>query len=394
MTSPLFTDAFFEGLGSSVKEVNAAETLPPICYTDLAFFKFEKEAIFAHEWLCVGREAWIPNVGDYFTTSHIGEPIVVVRNREGIVRAMSAVCQHRAMLVADGVGNARSFVCPYHHWTYSLDGQLVSTPAMDKACDFDKSQYGLPEFRIENWLGFIFIHFDVDAAPLTPRLAAVTEALKNYDLATAEGPMPDDKTRFPWNWKVMFENNNDGYHANKLHHGPLHDFVPSELVTFPELPPDTAGYFRYNGTLHKDASFNPTQKALLPIFSGLTEEDRNRMVFANVPPTLSLIVRNDMIAYIIIRTDTVEEIQADRGWLVAPGAMQERLFQEKLAINLTTSATIAVQDRGVDTLIQRGLNSRFARRGRYSWQEKSQQEFNSWLVTRYRRQWQAQRGTH
>ena len=394
MTSPLFTDAFFDGFGSSVKEVNDAETLPPICYTDRDFFLFEKEAVFAHEWLCVGREAWIPNAGDYFTTSHIGEPIIVVRNRQGIIKAMSAVCQHRAMLVADGVGNARSFLCPYHHWAYSLDGQLVSTPAMDKACDFDKSQYGLPEFRVENWLGFIFIHFDADAAPLTPRLAAVTEALKNYDLATAEGPMPDDKTRFPWNWKVMFENNNDGYHANKLHQGPLHDFVPSELATFPELPSDTAGYFRYNGTLHKDASFNPTQKALLPIFPGLSEEDRNRMVFANVPPTLSLIVRNDMIAYIIIRTDTVEEIQADRGWLVAPGAMQERLFKEKLAINLTTSAAIAVQDRGVDTLIQKGLNSRFARRGRYSWQEKSQQEFNSWLVKRYRRQWQAQRGTH
>lgn len=391
MTGSILTDAFLDSLGSSVLDVTEAETLPPACYTDPGFFEFEKEAVFTREWLCVGRESWIPQPGDYFTTSHIGEPIVVVRNRQGEIKAMSTVCQHRAMLVADGAGNAKGFLCPYHHWAYSLDGDLVGAPAMEKTCNFDKSQIRLPQFKVETWLGFIFIHFDPEAAPLAPRLTAVAEALENYDLASAVGPMPDDKSRFPWNWKVMFENNNDGYHANRLHHGPLHDFVPSALATFPKLPPDTAGYFRYNGTTHADASFNPTQKALLPIFSKLTEEDRNRMVFANVPPTLSLIVRCDMIAYIIIRSDSVEEIQADRGWLVAPEAMKDPLFDEKLAINLTTSAQIAVQDRGVDTLIQIGLRSRFATRGRYSWQERSQREFNAWLVKRYRDQWQARR---
>jgi hypothetical protein len=103
---------------------------------------------------------------------------------------MSAVCQHRAMLVAEGRGNARGFVCPYHHWVYSLNGDLVNAPAMERACGFDKKAVRLPAFKVEVWLGFIFINFDAEAPPLAPRLKAVEAAVANYDLANAEGLSP------------------------------------------------------------------------------------------------------------------------------------------------------------------------------------------------------------
>ena len=83
MRSPLLTEEFFEDLNSSTLSVEEAQTLPPACYTDREFFEFEKEALFNHEWLCVGRESWVANPGDYFTTSVVGEPVVVVRTREG-----------------------------------------------------------------------------------------------------------------------------------------------------------------------------------------------------------------------------------------------------------------------------------------------------------------------
>lgn len=246
--------------------------LPPVCYTDPAFFEFEKDAIFAKEWLCVGRQEWVEKPGDYFTATHMGEPIVVVKGRDGVIRSMSTVCQHRAMLVAEGHGNTRSFLCPYHHWAYSLDGQLIGAPAMERACNFDKSKVKLPQFKVENWLGFIFVNFDLDAEPLAPRLTKVTEVLENYDLGNADTSMDIEEITFPWNWKLMLENNNDGYHANRLHAGPVHDIAPSELCVFPQdLPENTAGYYRYNGTIHADASFNPTLKALLPVFPKLTE---------------------------------------------------------------------------------------------------------------------------
>ena len=392
MKRSVLDDAFFQSFDSSIRDVNDAETLPPEIYVSDEFFEFEKEAVFNHEWLCVARESWIPKTGDFYTSFHIGEPIVVLRDQDGEIKAMSSVCQHRGMLVAEGHGNARNLICPYHHWTYSLDGDLVGAPAMNKARGFDPKCIKLPRFQVETWNGFIFVNFDRDAPPLKPRLSALTEALAHFRLETAEGPIPDPPTRFPWNWKVMIENNNDGYHANKLHAGPLHDVVPSHLSVFPELPADTAGYFRFNGTRHKDASFNPVHKSLMPVFPALTEEERSRFLFGQVPPTLSLVVRPDQITYMILHAVSANELMMTRGWLVTPGASKEPMFAERLNIDTQSTRTIVAQDLHVDELIQLGLRSRFAPRGRYSWQEELQRELNRWLVHRYQTAWQRMKG--
>jgi phenylpropionate dioxygenase-like ring-hydroxylating dioxygenase large terminal subunit len=390
MPADLLTDAFFDSFNTTAVDLGAAETLPPACYTDAGFYAFETEALFNHEWLCVGRADWVKAPGDYFTTQIIGEPIVVAHARDGVIRAMSSVCQHRAMLVAEDKGNARGFICPYHHWVYGLDGKLVNAPAMERTCDFDKKTVRLPQFKVEIWLGFIFINFDRDAAPLAPRLARVADAIAGYDIAGAEGP-PPMTGRFAWNWKVMFENNNDGYHASRLHKGPLHDFIPSELAVFPDADPTDAGFLRFNGTTHPDASFNPTQKAVLPIFPKLTEADRGRMTFANVPPTLSLVMSSDLVIYLILRATGPDTMEQDTGVLVAPGAMDDPAFEHRLEMVMTSAGKIIAQDMHVDALVQVGLGSRFAPRGRYSWQEGAQGQFNHWLVPRYQAAWAARK---
>jgi phenylpropionate dioxygenase-like ring-hydroxylating dioxygenase large terminal subunit len=393
MARHLLNDSFFETLESSDGDIATACTLPPACYTDDDFYRFEQEALFNHEWLCVGRQSQVSEPGDYFTTRIIGEPIIVVRNRAGEIRAMSAVCQHRAMLVAEGAGNTRGFVCPYHHWVYSLNGDLVNAPAMERTCDFDKKSVRLAAFKVELWQGFIFINFDPAAEPLAPRLSAVAAAIANFDLAHAQGGAPITG-QFPWNWKVMFENNNDGYHASKLHQGPLHDFVPSERAVFPDADPADAGFLRFNGTLHPDASFNPTQRAVLPIFPRLTDEDRSRMTFANIPPTLSLVMTSDLIIYLILRPMAVEAMEQDTGILVAPGAMDDPAFEHRAEMIMTSARKIIAQDMHVDELVQAGLRSRFAARGRYSWQEGAQGQLNRWLIRRYRQTWQASKSAH
>ena len=386
MPATVLSDAFFQSLETSAVGLDRAETLPPECYTDQAFYAFEKQALFDHEWLCLGREDWVKEPGDYFTTQIVGEPIVVARGRDGVVRAMSSVCQHRAMLVAEGKGNTRGFVCPYHHWVYALDGRLVNAPAMERTCDFDKTKVGLPQLKLETWLGFLFVNFDPQAAPLAPRLATVAQAIAGYDLAAAESAAVMTG-QFAWNWKVMFENNNDGYHASRLHAGPLHDFVPSELAVFPDADPTDAGFLRFNGTLHPDASFNPTQRAVLPVFPKLTAEDRGRMTFANVPPTLSLVLTSDLVIYLILRATGPETMEQDTGVLVAPGATADPAFQHRLDMIMGSAGKIIAQDMHVDSLVQVGLRSRFAVRGRYSWQEGAQGQFNQWLVPRYRAAW-------
>jgi phenylpropionate dioxygenase-like ring-hydroxylating dioxygenase large terminal subunit len=386
MSSAVLTDAFFQSLDTSILSLDRAETLPPACYVDREFYEFEKEALFDREWLCVGREDWAAAPGDYFTTHITGEPILVARARDGVLRAMSAVCQHRGMLVAEGRGNARGFLCPYHHWVYGLDGRLVNAPAMERTCDFDKRQVRLPGFKVETWLGFVFINFDAAAPPLGPRLAKVAAALAGYDLARAEQAALAT-AQFGWNWKVMFENNNDGYHASRLHQGPLHDFVPSELAVFPAADPQDAGFLRYNGALHADASFNPTQRAVLPVFPDLSEADRSRMTFANIPPTLSLVLTSDLIIYLILRPTGAETLEQDTGVLVAPGARAQPGFADKLEMIMASAGKIIAQDMHVDSLVQVGLRSRFAPRGRYSWQEGAQGQLNQWLVPRYRAAW-------
>lgn len=388
--SPFFlNDEFFDSLESSIQEIEHANTLPPLCYTDAGFFDFEKRALFDHEWLCVGRVDWLPNPGDFYTTTVVNEPIVVVHDRDGTIRAMSSVCQHRAMLVAEGAGNTRTFTCPYHHWVYNLKGDLINAPAMEKTCNFHKETSGLPNFKLEIWHGFIFINFDDDAKPLAPRLTALEPILANYEIASAEGPAPDRDIQYPFSWKVMFENNNDGYHANRLHQGEFHDYIPSELAEFPDfLPEETAGFYRTNGTLHKDASFNPTQKALMPVFPKLNDEERNRMAFANLPPSLSLVLTCDAVIYLILRADGPESHQLDLGVLFAKGAMDDPEFDKKMEMVVERALDINAQDIHVDELVQKGLRSRYAPRGRYSWQEGAQRQFNTWLVPRYRAQWE------
>jgi phenylpropionate dioxygenase-like ring-hydroxylating dioxygenase large terminal subunit len=201
----ILNEAFFESLGTSILDVNEAQMLPPACYVSQEFFEFEKRAIFDHEWLCVGREHWAQNPGDYFTSSHIEEPIVVMRGNDRVLRAFGNVCQHRGMIVAEGRGSVKSLICQYHHWAYGLDGKLVGAPAMERAKGFNKSCIGLPEIKLEIWLGFVFINFNANASPLAPRLQHLTTAIANYHVETAEGVPPDEPTRLPWNRRLSCE---------------------------------------------------------------------------------------------------------------------------------------------------------------------------------------------
>ncbi len=111
------------------------------------------------------------------------------------------------------------------------------------------------------------------------------------------------------------------------------------------------------------------------------------MVFANIPPTLSLVLTSDMVIYMILRPDGPETHLLDQGVLVAPGAMRDPSFPHRMAMNMSAAMEIVSQDLHVDALVQVGLRSRFAPRGRYSWQEGAQRAFNGGLVPRYRSAW-------
>src|SRR5690606_26371545 len=153
----------------SLGAVDKAGILPSDAYVNEQFWDFEKKAIFSKEWLCVAHVNEIPNPGDHLPIVILDEPIVIVRDEEGTVRALSAVCQHRGHPLIGGVKeappnggclNARALVCPYHAWTYSLNGKLRGAPSMESIpLEELQAENSLPEIRSEIFHGLVFINF-------------------------------------------------------------------------------------------------------------------------------------------------------------------------------------------------------------------------------------------
>lgn len=385
----VLTDDFLATLDTSTTDVSKATALPPDVYTSEEFLAFEKRALFDHEWLCVGVASAVPAPGDWFTASVNDEPVIVVRGKDGEIRAISAVCQHRAMQVCEGSGHSTTFTCPYHRWTYGLDGRLLGAPAMERTEGFAKADWGLPNLAVEIWQGFVFVNLDPDAAPLAPTLRSYEPYLEHYDLANAVCPGTFTLEGLPWNWKVMFENFNDGYHANRLH-SIIQDFCPSDMTRFPvQWDEGSNVIFREAGYIHIDGGFNATRKAILPIFPDLTEEERWRSTFALLPPTLCMGTAPDQAFFFIVRPTSATTIDLEIGYLLHPSALEHPMFEHLFAMSDAGVQVFVRQDQDATTKVQRGLRSRYAPRGRYSWQEESHVEFNRWLVQRYRRHWPA-----
>jgi choline monooxygenase len=126
-----------------------AETLPVWCYTSPAFYRREVERIWRKVWNFLGSADQIPNPGDYFTVTFAGTPLIILRDQDGAVRAYVNSCRHRGCELLEGVGNSKLIVCPYHSWSYELDGHLRGAPDMDKTKGFEKSDNSLIPIRTE-----------------------------------------------------------------------------------------------------------------------------------------------------------------------------------------------------------------------------------------------------
>ena len=175
--------AQIEELRRTIKPLAEAHTLPPWCYTSESFYAAEVRQLFMQEWLGVARIDEIPNPGDYLCVDIAEQPIVVLRDRDGEIRAFTRSCRHRGACVVEGRGNTRFFRCPFHGWTYDLRGNLIAARQMDQTSGFERSEWPLLSLRVEVWEGLIFVNFDLHAEALTPRLSGASQALKNYRLS-------------------------------------------------------------------------------------------------------------------------------------------------------------------------------------------------------------------
>ena len=244
----------------------------------------------------MGRSSQISEPGDYFTATLLGEePVIVVRNRDGRINVMSSICRHRAMCITapaerpkhewfdpppECAGSTRNFRCPYHWWTYDLDGRLIGAPEMHQRPGFVRTEISLPQLAVEEWQGFVFCSLAADPVPLSPRLAAFDEMLANHCLDEMVTTEPE-RLEMPFNWKVFAENFMDAYHSLRLH-ASLYDFsevdTSNETLlagTFPALEPGSIRIGGKGRTGFKDRGMNPTQSALFPPIATRMRELKN-----------------------------------------------------------------------------------------------------------------------
>jgi len=189
---------------------------PGEIYVSPEIFRREAEIYFKRDWLCVGRIEELPNPGDYLTMRIVGEPIIVARDKTGVLHATYNMCVHRGVEVAYGSGNARSFKCPYHGWVYDLDGRLTGAAYMKESEDFDLSTCRMRPLLLDVWRGNIFVNFDLEARPLTD---AVAEFEKDFAFLGMEKCRLGNRIvlDFACNWKFVHENLMDFYHVSVLH---------------------------------------------------------------------------------------------------------------------------------------------------------------------------------
>jgi phenylpropionate dioxygenase-like ring-hydroxylating dioxygenase large terminal subunit len=197
-----------------------AHAMPPSVYTSEAFLDHEIKDVFAKEWVAVGRADALKRPGDYLTYELAGQPILVIRDQDGALRAMSNVCLHRMSTLLEGTGNRRQIVCPYHAWTYGLDGTLRAAPAMTLNQEFCKEHYRLPQVRCEEWLGWIMVTLNPAAPPVASELKEVCALIDDYGI---ENYAETFRETHVWdtNWKILAENFMESYHLPVCHAGTI-----------------------------------------------------------------------------------------------------------------------------------------------------------------------------
>jgi phenylpropionate dioxygenase-like ring-hydroxylating dioxygenase large terminal subunit len=373
-------------LDTSSTDFSTARTLPSEVYTSEAFYAFEKEAIFAREWLCLGHVSAIPNAGDYFTIQVADEPLIVVRGDDGAVRVMSSICQHRGYPVkVDGdAGNAKQFRCDYHYWAYGLDGQLVAAPEMTRTCPIQqlRAETRLPQLKVELWHGMIFANMDLEAAPLAPTLGKLNDEMAAYDVANLQVINQLEYKNQPWNWKGMHENALEPYHTSFVHSG-YHDVAPASMAEFVEWDDSDGQVMHPTNYRWIDAGFNPTGKAVLPVLPGLSEERRKRIMFASVLPTVFFALSPEQVFYFLITPESANSMTLRMGWLFPESSLKSPGFQWAFEMQNAVNDFINNQDIYSNTRMQMGQRSRFTNRGRFSWQEGTLPQMNRWLTLRY-----------
>lgn len=373
-------------LDESAAELDQCISMPPDVYTSEEWFEFEKRAVWDTEWICLGHQGLVPEVGDYVRININDDPLLVIKQKDKSIRVLSAVCQHRGHLLGDEKGNAKILTCPFHAWAYDMEGTLMAAPEMEAHASLEelKKDFCLPSLRTEIWNGFIFVNLDGNARPLAQRLKRLTKEVANHHLDTMGAVPTVDWGPSPWNWKFMHENAIEPHHTRYLHRGP-HDFAPSRLASFADWDEnDDGAIYHPTGFLYEDGNFTAAFRCMLPIIETLTNAERKRVMFACILPNLFFGAVPDGCFYYCVLPQGPNEMTIRVGYLYPDSTLRNRNFEHIFPAVVDGLSIYNDQDTVANSLVHLGLKSRFANRGRYAPKEATLPQFNRWLISRYK----------
>jgi phenylpropionate dioxygenase-like ring-hydroxylating dioxygenase large terminal subunit len=365
-----------------------ALSLPPELYFRPEVFEIERERIFSREWLCVARAGELARPGDWRALDVAGEPLLLARDSAGTLHALSRVCRHRAMdltaCAPAARGNAKSIQCPYHLWTYRLDGSLLGAPEMERAGGFARERAALPRFALEQWQGFVFVNLDPDAAPLASRMRAVEERLGGVDLSDWVSGGVVEWGAVGVNWKVAIENACECYHHLGTHGTTLQPLWPAQEVVLDESSDDwICGHLRvseaHSQGVRDGHRVHPT---VLPPVAGMTPEQQSETLIVGVFPMFFFALSPDSATWFRWLPTGPESHELEIHLLVPPGSPSAPDFEARAGALLDYVRTIQSEDAATNAGVQRGARSRVAAPGPLSHHEKPLWQFQRWLAAR------------
>jgi len=337
-----------------------AKTLPQRYFVSPEIFAKEQEAIFSGQWVCVGHQSEIAKAGNYFVREVAGESLIIVRDKRGEIHGFFNVCRHRGTrLCEERSGHFSAIQCPYHAWTYGLDGRLIGAPHMDDVPGFVKADYSLQAVNLALWEGFIFANLADSPTPLEETFAPLAGKFSHWNL-----PKLRSAKRIEYdvraNWKLIFENYSECYHCPGVH--PMlskvspYDSAENDVCEGPFL----GGFM----SITKGTGLTMSGKACALPVGDIRSEDHARVFYYSIFPNMLLSLHPEYVMVHQLWPKSLQRTLILCDWFFHPEAFDRDDFHPNDAIEFWDVTNR--QDWHVCELSQQGIASRAYQPGPYS----------------------------
>ena len=358
------------------KPLLEARTLPNWCYTAPEWYAREIERVFLKGWLFLGRVEQVAKPGDYMSIDTPGGPVLMMRGRDGAVRVFANTCRHRGAQLIEGEGNCRAIQCPYHSWTFALDGELIGAPGMEDTIGFDKADWGLTAPRQAIWEGCVFISFDPDGPDFLEHFGNMPEILGQYGFADL---VCVDSRDFdvPCNWKLLIENALEPYHTATVHKTTLGGQGGHVVETH-------GNWDAMFGTNDQDQSFSvlPGETCDLPFIKTLGKMEQRGAYFTVLYPSTQFACAQDSVWWLRLFPTGPESCRLNAGFMFPKDAVARPDFKEESRKHFHRWFAGIDEDNWISIMQQKGLRSAARKPGPLASQEVVVHKVYNWLLDR------------